>query len=905
MRRKLFSFIVGLLGLTLVFLSLLLIRARPERSPSAFPDLSVAQSSGTEEDPRALWEWEQMCFRDPTTGKIPFNIRARELAFIQSISNAAAARKTSQTLVPDWKSRGPWNVGGRTRALAVDITNPNIIFAGSINGGLWRSEDGGRTWARVTGLDEATQSIACITQDPRPGKTHIWYFGTGEFNFWPGNGIYKSTDGGLTWEQLPSTEAGPPSGYGSPFQYVSRIVIDPSNTSEDVVYAATHLGIMRSEDGGATWERHLGVWWKFSDVTVTSDGVVYAGMVKSYEFDQTVGIWRSTNGTEWTKLTTPTIPESASRVDIEVAPSDQDLVYVLIDAVGVDPANTALWRYRYLSGDGADSGGEWSNRTANLPRDLSPYGIWSNMLRIHPENEDVVYVGRVRLFRSTDGFATKGHVEPVDSLRGESRRALHVDHHELLFSPTDPRIVYEANDGGVYRTANTAENPFEWESLNNGYLTTEFYSVAIDLSSDASGDHILVGGTQDNGTYFVNDESSTAPWRKIWGGDGGFAAISEGRQYYYVSHQNGGIIRWELDDSGRSSSWAQVDPEGARGYLFINPFMLDPNDNNRMYVPAGSYLWRNDFLPEIPNFSWEPTSVGWERLNNTFTDGFAISALDVSHVPANTVYYGTRDGKLFRVDNAHNNASVPQEITAPSFHDGAYINAIAIDPTNADQALVAFSNYNIRSLFYTRDGGLTWEHVSGNLEEHPDGSGAGPATLWTDILPLSEDVNLYLVGTSTGLYSTLELNGAATFWTPEGADIIGNVTVSMIQTRLRDRMIAVATKSSGIYSGSVSPTVVTAERFGDEIPNKFALEQNYPNPFNPVTTIRYDLPIASDVTVKVYNLMGQEVATLLSGSNLAGPYTITWDATGFASGVYVYSLKAGSYVETKKMLLLK
>ncbi|NDC40366.1 MAG: flagellar basal body rod modification protein, partial [Chitinophagia bacterium] len=247
-------------------------------------ELGAAATIGSDEDAdgRAQYEWMQM--RDPATGKIPAHIRDREIAFAATLPfENASTFAMGRTTALSWVSRGPWNVGGRTRAFGIDITNSNIYIAGSCSGGMWRSTDAGATWTN-TNPNTTCQSVTCLAQDTRSGHTSTWYYGSGEAYgasagatgaYYYGNGIYKSTDNGLTWTLLTATGGTNLSNYDSWGEMVWNVVVDASNASQDVVYAAAIGGIYRSTDGGTSWTRVLGAGTAyFTDVAITSGGVV-------------------------------------------------------------------------------------------------------------------------------------------------------------------------------------------------------------------------------------------------------------------------------------------------------------------------------------------------------------------------------------------------------------------------------------------------------------------------------------------------------------------------------------------------------------------------------------------------------------------------------------------------------
>ncbi len=454
------------------------------------------------------------------------------------------------------------------------------------------------------------------------------------------------------------------------------------------------------------------------------------------------------------------------------------------------------------------------------------------------------------------------------------------------------------HDGGVSRTTGINSGTVTWTDLNNGYLTTQFYTVAI---RNASGDLNIIGGKQDNGTYRGVSSSSTAAWQNIFSGDGAFCAISSSGNPYYISAQNGLVYRLSLNTDGsyNLSNWTRVDPQGGSGYLFINPFALDPNNSNLMYFAGGTTLWRNNNLTGIPSLSQNPATSGWTNFN--INAGSTITAVSVSTTPANRVYFGSAEGGVFRADNA--NTATPSffNITDAAMPAG-YVSCIAIDPTNADNAMVVFSNYNVISLYYTTNGGVSWTAVAGNLEQNPDGTGNGPSCRWAAIRNVPGG-KVFLVGTSTGLYVTSTLNGMSTVWQRQAPSTIGRGIVNAIATRESDGLVVVATHGNGVYSGTVN-SLVSAPNPATKL-SAFRLSQNYPNPFNPSTTIEYQLPSPSAVKLEVFDALGRKITTLVNERQDAGKHQVQFNAAGLASGAYFYKLQAGNNVETRKMLLVK
>ncbi len=298
-------------------------------------------SMGTKEDPEARLRYEWMMLRDPVTGEIPRNIRQREMEYAHTLptrEQMSAANKTGNIQSATWASRGPWNVGGRTRALGIDVSNANTILAGGVSGGMWRSLNGGTSWARTT-VAGVLPSATCLAQDTRTGQTSTWYYGTGEYLGnsaaaigapFSGDGIYKSVDGGATWVILPATATGKPHVFDNFFDYVWNLAVNPTNGH---VYAATYGGIQRSTDGGTTWAFVLGgatTYSPLTDVQIDGAGVIYATGSKDGAIG---GIWKSTTGAtgSWTNISPTDLPNSTRRIAIAIAPSSNNTIYFIAE----------------------------------------------------------------------------------------------------------------------------------------------------------------------------------------------------------------------------------------------------------------------------------------------------------------------------------------------------------------------------------------------------------------------------------------------------------------------------------------------------------------------------------------------------------------------------------------------
>ncbi|MCB9170851.1 MAG: hypothetical protein H6594_10925 [Flavobacteriales bacterium] len=871
------------------------------------PDRSGGAPMGVNDpdDPDGLRQWDLERLHDPATGAIPTDIRRKELAFAATLPT----RATAKTLT--WTWRGPRNRGGRTRAIVVDRTDPQVVLAGSVTGGLWRTTDGGQSWTRTSPTDAMT-GVSSIAQDPRPGHEQTWYFGTGE-NYGvvsgtsfsallPGDGMFKSTDGGQSWTHLASTIAGDHETYNrsGSFKQVNSIVVDPTRNDSDVVLAAVYNGIFRSNDGGQTWHAALGLQTGgalslYTEVRVTSTGVYYAAIGNNGPFE---GFWRSTNGLDWTAITPP-MPGDAERTVIAIDPTNEDVVYWFTETPNNGVHGHNLWKYTYLGGDGTGAGGQWDNRTASLPNGsctgyfnfdfgyINSQTSYDMCLAVDPMHPNVVFLGGTSLYRSTDAFATADSTKWIGGYRCNTNDPKdyvypghHPDQHWVAFPPNDPQRMFSGSDGGVALTLDRLADSVQWQQMNTTYVTSQFYTVHLE-EGDATNDMVL-GGLQDNGCWLSLTDDINDDWKYVHQDDGAYCAIPQGHPFILTSSQSGRLYKKTIDAQGNVTGYERIDPiGGTSSYNFINPFVLDPVDNNVCYWLSASRIWRNTDLSTIPvtNNFYDRISTNWEQL--TMPVSLRITAVDIGESAHHTLFFGTINSHVFRLDSL-DQTPVRTELTSPDWPADSYVSCVAPNDFDPLEWLVTFSNYGVRSIWHTSDGGGSWTSVSGNLEENPDGSGSGPAVFWAAIHPTWDHANdRFFVATSTGLYSTALLDGDNTVWEQEGPSSIGNIPVNMIAVRNSDGLIVIGTHGNGVYSSHLTPAPIGIPE--NSPPTGLMLR---PNPARDHVVI--DLPDGATHDLTITDLAGR---TVLQRRSLAsGPWT--WDLCDDAGG----RVAAGTYV---------
>lgn len=779
--------------------------------------------------------------RDPATGRIPAGIREKELAYARELdARTAALKKNTAAQALEWKEAGPIDVGGRTRALAIDVANPNTIIAGGVSGGIWKSTDKGASWTMKSSTSDLL-SVTSLAQDPRSGFTSTWYYSAGELDgnsardrggsaLPTGSGIYKSTDNGETWSLLPATADTDPTAWNTNFDYTSRIVISP--TTGTIFVAANAFGIFRSADGGNSFNLVLGKVndHKYADVVVTGDGKVVATVSSGWN-DQPAnqpGLYKSTDdGQTWTSITPASLPAYHERSVLAVAPSNNDVVYLMTNTGSLINDKYDDIRFHKVT----ISSGVSEDRSANMPNfgnDFEDFvktqGNYNMLLAVKPDDENLILIGGTSLFRSMNGFSSKPADMKTEWIGGYSYSPnafmypnMHPDIHSFAFDPTNPNAVWIGSDGGLSYTADITTTSYQeffpWEDKNNGYNVTQFYMAALPA---AAGDNRLLGGTQDNGSpFFRFDGTTTTSSLDISSGDGAYAYL--GSQFAYTSSQNGAVLRVKYDQSGnadRANGWSHIAPKDAANQLFVTPYLVDPMDENIMIYPAGSDMWRNNqlsTLPDNPDFNSGITE-GWTKLDNLSVGAnYIISCTAMSHSnPMHRLYYGASSTyqapgppQVFRLDDANSASSGVQQLTLPGAADGAYVHNIAVNPNNGDELLVILSNYNITGIYHSTNGGQSFTAVEGNLEG--DNSNPGPSIRSATILPGSNGTH-YLVATSTGVYSTTSLNGAQTVWSAEGGSTIGHVVVEYLTSRTSDGRIVAATHGRGMFISELGTT---------------------------------------------------------------------------------------------------
>lgn len=766
-----------------------------------------------------------------------------------------------------WAQLGPGNIGGRIRSIVVHPTDPNILYIGSVSGGVWKSTNGGSSWFP---LKDNMENLAVCSMVMDPANSNVIYAGTGEgfFNLDAirGEGIFKTTDAGATWTRLSSTN-------NSNFYYVNKLVIDYTT---NVIYAATRKGLFASTNGGSTFTGLLigtggaDVHCMDVEIAYTSPTTIYA----SFGMFNDAYLYRSIDGgNSFSPILTQT-----GHGRIEIATSASNPFVAIISFLDLNTSGVSIM------GRTTDGGDNWFTMTVPGPSysGASNYAgtqAWyDNIIYIDPDNPNILYAGGIDFWKSTN-FGAGWSQKTNWYVQAGAPPYVHADHHAIAFAPYNTNIVFLGTDGGIFKSTNKGES---WTSLNNNLFITQFYYGAFNPTGNT-----YYGGTQDNGTL---KSTGSTNWIEIIGGDGGATEVDfNNPNIVYGEYVN--LCFLKSTDGGSSFVKSMNGIPVGPGYwdgttdrtLFISPFSMDPNNSNT--IVAGTYrVWRTTNSAA----SWSAIS-GDLTGSGTGSSGATISTVIVAKGNSNVIYAGCSNGRVQVTTDGGVNWNL-RNTGLPT----AYCTRIATDPNNPAVAFATFSGFNSGSKVYkTTNYGVNWSNISGNLPNIPVNC----------IVVNPSNVNNLVIGTDLGIFTT---NNGGTSWVQENNGM-ANVSVADLDYRSSDNKLFAATHGRGIFSAAL---VTSVNEISSQIPDKFELTQNYPNPFNPTTKFRYALPEGSNVKVIIYDLNGRRVAELVNNYQNAGTYEVIWNGKNDAgvqvsSGTYVYRIEAGSYVQVKKMVLMK
>ncbi len=692
-------------------------------------------------------------------GKVDYSAQRKAA---ESFKNNTSALRNASAV--SWQFAGPINVGGRITDIAINPLNPNSAYLSAASGGVFKTTDGGNSWSAIFD-NESTLSIGDLAI--APSDSNIIYVGTGEANGGSGsltydaNGIYKSTDAGGSWINIGLQNS----------RMTGKVEVHPTNP--DIVFAATmgnlygkgpDRGLYRTTNGGTSWTKVLFV----NDSTGAIDVVInptnpnlifcstwqrtrYAD-AKYYQGVES-GIWKSTDGgTTWTRLGAtqglPALGVDYSRIGLAIAPSNPQVMYASYhDTNGF----LGMWK-------SVNAGTSWIriddvNNTANVITAI----YWEGKITVDPNNEDVVYLTGLELYKSTDGGI----------IFTPTFTDAHVDHHSVAIHPSNSNIVWNGHDGGLNISNNAGLTSVHNETLP----ISQVYRLEIDNTLPSN----LYNGLQDNGTSrtptgLLND------YEFLFGGDGFQPLVAPtNNQVLFVQYQYGNLFK--STDGGLNFNFATNGIFGSANWN--TPIVFDPADDNTMYYGSQKVFQSLDQGDNWIDISPDLTTV--QPTNLLFG---TIFALDVSPINSNIIYAGCDDGNVW---NTLNGGGTWTNITGTL--PQRWITQVECDPFNAATAYVTLSGYrfndNMSHIYKTTNNGLTWTSISGNLPPIPV----------NDIDADPSNQNVLYAATDVGVYFTT--NGGNS-WNVMGAGM-PIVVCNDIKIHQPTRTLVVGTYGRGMY----------------------------------------------------------------------------------------------------------
>lgn len=848
-------------------------------------------------------------------------------------------RVQQETRDLSWEQVPSREMAGRTRDLMIDPNDENRLWIGTATGGMWYNPDfrNNAQWVPIAD-DWESMSISSLTYDPVNPST--FYAGTGEsFTSVPiyressssGVGIYKSSNGGVTWQLLPATIE---------FDYINDLVVREEN-GVGVIYAAVASGtyqgrlfasepsdgLYRSADGGATWTQVLpnvegeSYSYAVSDIELTESGELYVGTMRNLELKGGGHILRSTDGLEW--IVYPSVANAIAAVPFPdtiipgrvILKSGKNVVY----AIGTGAVENAFGHYRdnpqFTHIYKQTGSGIWER----IPDPFQLNSVlWSNIpwhalaMGVDPTNGEDLIIGALDMYaiqsprpdagildwkKLTDwsvSYNVQGYLKQlnppgtnVDSLY---KRYVHGDVHIIHFIEGTDEVLM-ATDGGIYYSPNiSARNaslevrePLEFREINNGLNTMQFYTTAL---NPRQGNNEVLAGAQDNHTVTT---------------EAGLISIEGG-----IGYGDGAYCFFDADDPQLRMTSAQANYYNVfldrqiyftpvpRGGTFINPADYDDR-SNLLYTNIatdggvqqlfeslkGRYL--DSLIVFNVNKYLNKPDLGRDTITviglGTGTQA-AFSALKISPwEPADqaTMILGNQLGDVYRIRGLPNDPQA-EKIDNNQLPAG-YVSSVDVGATS-DHILVTLSNYGIESVWFTGDGGENWTNLDRNLPDIPVRYG----------LFNPNDHTKVVIATERGIWGLENRLDPESEWVSYNEGF-PNVRVDMIKTRASDSVIVAATHGRGIFLGKLDQGDMV---LSSDPNNPLSKLQVYPNPFTQEIRFSAGSRVAQ---LRLLDFQGKQLGLYDVSDNRV-------ELPGIDPGVYIGQLldRQGELVVTKKLV---
>lgn len=862
--------------------------------------------------PNKYFEQEYLLEINPNTGRThPENY----IKLQQELNSQRLAQRVPGDAGDNpWVERGPNNVGGRTRMVMFDPNDATHkrVFAGGVSGGLWVNNDitsGTSSWTQVSisngGIPESL-SITCMTVDPN--NSQIMYIGTGESYTGDdavGNGVWKTTDGGNSWTNVYSDNFN--TNLRQRLYYINDIKAwnNPSTNKTEVFIGvagayygeasagfpgAEKTGLYKTVDDGQNWTKvnlpgivgETGVNSRNhepNDIEISSDNTIWFATNTNIYGKGGGAILKSTNGSTFTLVNTIA---NTRRVEIAFSGTNKDKAYILAQGSAV-PIVMMKTENAFASTSNISLPNDADN---GIPANDFTRGqaFYDLVIEVNPSNDNIVYAGGIDLFRSTNSGSSWTQISKWsnnNNLASKTIPLVHADQHGWAFHPTDPNKAIIGNDGGVYYATSLSGAETSTTAIparNKDYNVMQFYNGAIGQSTTTK---LLLAGSQDNGTQFINGPAAGINSSiEVYGGDGAHSFIDKDGNYMIVSYVYNVKARLNLPYTGGGVTIANDQGTGS----FINPSELD--DNLDILYTNGSTTFGGTRLYQISRFKDIITSSP-SRAN--YSDAKLTGEPTVLKVSPFTtgstkLYVGTANGKLLKVENANTDTRTWTDISGSLFTGS--ISSVEFG-ANENQILVTFHNYGVTSIWYTENGGTSWTSKEGNFPDIPV-----KAILMN---PLNNDE--VIIGTELGVWKTGNFKTGSPSWT-QSYNGMSNVKVTSLELRTADNTVLASTYGRGMYTGKFTAAVASVD---DVLAGKEVFTM-YPT-INDGNFKVFAKNTLGNAKMTVFDIKGQQVYA--KDVNFGGNQEQSISMPNVGPGVYIVNVVGENNTKSSGKIIIK
>lgn len=767
-------------------------------------------------------------------------------------------KNESVNSVNQWLSIGPYglNVGstskrsGRVKDLEFEgLPSLRVVSA---TGGVWKYMVAGIVVLPIPMGD----NIGCPTLGAfatRPGDSNTVIVGTGESGFGLGNGLWRTTNGGQTWDSLSVLNGFGPTSH--------RIKFAPSDNN--LVHYANDYGYYRSTTGGANWTKILSANVTDVEVHPTDNNILY--IVKAQD-----GLYKSTDaGLTFNIVSSFFVTGSnLGRACLSISKSNPNYLYLAI-------SNTSGHAYAIMRTTNA--GGSWQIRTikdgGGVDVDFTyngstAQGLYDLCIAVNPVDPNIVVAGGIGMYKTTNG-----------GLNWNIIPDMHSDQHIAKWH-SNGSTLYIGNDGGVYVSTDVGAT---FSANLNILPTLQFIDFDITASN---GIFHVIGGMQDNNVSITHTATlnSIGTWYDVLSGDGYAVSINKGNSNNMIAKYNASVSR--STDGG--TTWG----DGTGGGAFpdcttlrddrITPVFLYTANSNKIFNSSNYGSNWSQLGVTLPFNAGTINASVWSSVNGTAV--YAINEVQPSN--SNNMLAVMDNGVLY----TNRTSSLPV----------GKIRKISVHPTNPQVAFAIMQDINLtQRVFKTTNRGVNWSDITGNLP-HMD---------LNDVSGHPTNSSIYYLGSTFGVLKGTT-TGSVTNWVRWSNGMPKTVIVTYLapidSSSINGRFyIAAGTYGRGVLVREVSGDDPVTGIIDNKIISRYELSQNYPNPFNPVTKINFTISSGDNVKIEVFDITGRSVNILTNQKFSAGHHSVQFNGEGISSGVYFYKLTSSKFSDVKKMILLK